>query len=173
MASGIDSKVILDGVGAENLLGRGDMLLLDSSTQTPLRIQGAYVSPEEIQAVADFLRAQGAPDYPVQIIEDHSASLRPQDGLGTSPEELLQALRLITERKRVSQDLLKANFGSSARATNILSVLEMKGFITKPEGSNRWEIHYDLIEEQIKALENPDLSKYAEENDAEYETVYK
>ncbi|MBO7238528.1 MAG: DNA translocase FtsK, partial [Elusimicrobiaceae bacterium] len=173
VASGIDSKVILDAVGAEDLLGRGDMLLLDSSTQTPLRIQGAYVSPEEIQAVADFLRAQGAPDYPVQIMEDHSATMRPQDGLGTSPEELLQALRLITERKRVSQDLLKANFGSSARATNILSVLEMKGFITKPEGSNRWEIHYDLIEEQIKFLENPELNKYAEEEEPEYETVYK
>lgn len=172
VASGIDSKVILDSVGAEDLLGRGDMLLLDSSSQTPLRIQGAYVSPEEIQAVADFLRAQGAPDYPVQIMEDHSATLRPQDGLGTSPEELLQALRLIMERKRVSQDLLKANFGSSARATNILSVLEMKGFITKPEGSNRWEIHYDLIQEQINALENRELDKYAEE-DTEYETVYK
>lgn len=172
VASGIDSKVILDSVGAEDLLGRGDMLLLDSSSQTPLRIQGAYVSPEEIQAVADFLRSQGAPDYPVQILEDHNASMRPQDGLGTSPEELLQALRLITERRRVSQDLLKANFGSSARATNILSVLEMKGFITKPEGSNRWEIHYDLIAEQIKALENRELDKYAEE-ETEYETVYK
>ena len=172
VASGIDSKVILDSVGAENLLGRGDMLLLDSSSQTPLRIQGAYVSPEEIQAVADFLRAQGAPDYPVQIMEDHSAAMRPQDGLGTSPEELLQALRLIMERRRVSQDLLKANFGSSARATNILSVLEMKGFITKPEGSNRWEIHYEMIQEQINALENRELDKYAEE-DTEYETVYK
>ena len=95
---------------------------------------------------------------------------RPQDGLGTSPEELLQALKLVTERRRVSQDLLKAHFGSSARATNILSVLEMKGFITKPEGSNRWEIHYDLIEEQITALENRDTDKYQE---PEYETVYK
>lgn len=171
VASSIDSRVVLDAVGAEDLLGRGDMLLLDSSSQTPLRIQGAYVSPDEIQAVADFLRSQGGPDYPVQIMEDHSA-MRPQDGLGTSPEELLQALRLITERRRVSQDLLKANFGSSARATNILSVLEMKGFITKPEGSNRWEIHFDLIEEQIKALENPGLEKYAEE-ETEYETVYK
>jgi S-DNA-T family DNA segregation ATPase FtsK/SpoIIIE len=44
------------------------------------------------------------------------------------------------ERRRISQDLLKANFGSSARATNILSVLEMKEFISKPEGTNRWEL---------------------------------
>ncbi len=170
VASGIDSKVILDSVGAENLLGRGDMLLLDSSTQTPLRIQGAYVSPEEIQAVADFLRAQGAPDYPVQIMEDHSA-MRPQDGLGTKPEELLQALNLIKERRRVSQDLLKANFGSSARATNILSVLEMKGFITKPEGSNRWEIHYDIIDAAIEEMSSLPYEKDYKE--PEYETVYK
>lgn len=172
VASGIDSKVILDSVGAENLLGRGDMLLLDSSTQTPLRIQGAYVAPDEIKAVADFLRAQGGPDYPVQVVSEQPAgSMRPQDGLGTTPEEQLQALRLIKERRRVSQDLLKAHFGSSARATNMLSVLEMRGYITKPEGSNRWEIHYDLIDQGIEELENPPYEKDYEEKT--YESVYK
>lgn len=172
VASGIDSKVILDGVGAENLLGRGDMLLLDSSTQTPLRIQGAYVAPDEIKAVADFLRAQGGPDYPVQVVSEQPAGgARPQDGLGTTPEEQLQALRLIKERRRVSQDLLKAHFGSSARATNMLSVLEMRGYITKPEGSNRWEIHYDLIDQGIEELENPPYDKEYEEKT--YESVYK
>lgn len=169
VASKTDSRVILDGAGAELLLGRGDMLYQGTSDQKPHRIQGAYVSENEITAVADFLRAQGAPDYPVQILADHSLQ-RPQDGLGTSPEELLAALTLITQRRRVSQDLLKAHFGSSARATNILSVLEMKGFITKPEGSNRWEIHYDMIEEQIRALQNRETDKYQE---PEYETVYK
>lgn len=171
VASGIDSKVILDSVGAENLLGRGDMLLLDSSTQTPLRIQGAYVSPDEIKAVADFLRAQGGPDYPVQVVQEQQPGMRPQDGLGTNPEEILQALNLIKERRRVSQDLLKAHFGSSARATNILSVLEMRGFITKPEGSNRWEIHYDLIDAAIDEMSGPAYQKDYKE--PEYETVYK
>ncbi len=172
VASGIDSKVILDGVGAEDLLGRGDMLLLDSSTQTPLRIQGAYVAPDEIKAVADFLRAQGGPDYPVQVAsEQPMPNGRPQDGLGTKPEEQLQALRLIKERRRVSQDLLKAHFGSSARATNMLSVLEMRGYITKPEGSNRWEIHYDLIDQGIEELESLPYEKNYQENT--YETVYK
>ena len=171
VASGIDSKVILDSVGAENLLGRGDMLLLDSSTHTPLRIQGAYVSPEEITAVANFLRAQGGPDYPVQIVQEQQPGMRPQDGLGTKPEEILQALELIKERRRVSQDLLKAHFGSSARATNMLSVLEMRGFITKPEGSNRWEIHYDLIDSGIEEMNSLPYQKDYKE--PEYETVYK
>lgn len=171
VASGIDSKVILDSVGAEDLLGRGDMLLLDSSTQTPLRIQGAYVSPEEITAVADFLRAQGGPDYPVQIVQEQGNQMRPQDGLGTKPEEILQALELIKERRRVSQDLLKAHFGSSARATNILSVLEMRGFITKPEGSNRWEIHFDLIDSGIEEMKSLPYEKNYKE--PEYDTIYK
>ena len=62
-------------------------------------------------------------------------------------QDLAAALRLVQERKRISQDLLKAHFGSSARATNILSLLETQGFINKPEGTNRWQIHFDRIEE--------------------------
>ena len=171
VASSIDSKVILDATGAEDLLGKGDMLYQSTSDKTPLRIQGAYVSEKEIKAVADFLRAQGGPDYPVQIVAEQPAHQRPQDGLGTSPEELLQALNLIKERRRVSQDLLKAHFGSSARATNMLSMLEMKGFISKPEGSNRWEIHYEMIDQEIEELNSLPYDKnYQEET---YETVYK
>ena len=122
--------------------------------------------------MADFLRAQGGPDYPVQVVAEQPANGgRPQDGLGTKPEEQLQALRLIKERRRVSQDLLKAHFGSSARATNMLSVLEMRGYISKPEGSNRWEIHYDLIDQGIEELENPPYEKGYEA--PEYESIYK
>ncbi|WP_424246147.1 S-DNA-T family DNA segregation ATPase FtsK/SpoIIIE [Elusimicrobium posterum] len=166
VASKTDSRVILDALGADALLGKGDMLFQGTSDQKPNRIQGAYVSETEIAFVADFLRAQGGPDYPVQIVSEQAAGGRPEDGLGTSPEEMEQALSLITERRRVSQDLLKAHFGSSARATNILSILEMKGFITKPEGSNRWEIHFDLIESQLNELRNKTTSDG-------YETVYK
>lgn len=167
VTSKIDSRVVIDANGADTLLGKGDMLYLGISDPKPKRIQGAYISEEEITKVADFLRAQGEPDYPVQVPPEQSQDgMRPLEGIGTSREEMLQALNLILQRRRVSQDILKANFGSSARASNILSVLEMKGFISKPEGSNRWEIHYDLIEQQIQALQNSP----AEE---EYESVYK
>ncbi|MBT4439530.1 MAG: hypothetical protein HOD04_01175, partial [Elusimicrobiaceae bacterium] len=64
----------------------------------------------------------------------------------------IQALTLVSQRKRVSQDLLKAHFGSSARATNILSILEMKGFISKPEGSNRWTINFEQVEYELEEL---------------------
>ena len=170
VASKTDSRVILDALGAEALLGKGDMLYQGTSDQKPNRIQGAYVAESEIAAVADALRAQGGPDYPQQIFAEATATVggRPEDGLGASAEELAQALTLILERRRVSQDLLKANFGSSARATNILSVLEMKGYITKPEGSNRWEIHFDQIEQGLSELK----SKPGTSED-KYETIYK
>ena len=168
VTSKIDSRVVLDANGADALLGKGDMLYLGISDPKPNRIQGCYISEEEITKVADFLRAQGGPDYPVQVQPEQNApDGRPGEGLGTSPEELLSALNLIKTRRRVSQDLLKANFGSSARATNILSVLEMKGFITKPEGSNRWEIHFDAIDAQIEELQKMQSGK------TQYDTVYK
>ena len=151
VASKIDSRVVLDSNGADALLGKGDMLYLGISDPKPKRIQGSYISEEEISKLTDFWRAQGGPDYPIQIMPEQNPN-QGTEGLGSSAEEIISALNLILERRRVSQDLLKANFGSSARATNILSVLEMKGFITKPEGSNRWEIHYDLIESQLEEL---------------------
>ena len=151
VASKIDSRVVLDSNGADALLGKGDMLYLGISDPKPKRIQGSYISEEEISKLTDFWRAQGGPDYPIQIKPEQNPN-QGTEGLGSSAEEIISALTLILERRRVSQDLLKAHFGSSARATNILSVLEMKGFITKPEGSNRWEIHFDLIESALNEL---------------------
>ncbi len=169
VTSKIDSRVVLDANGADALLGKGDMLYLGISDAKPKRIQGAYVSEEEITKVADFLRAQGGPDYPIQIALEQAQQADNGEGLGTSPEEMIKALTLVKERRRVSQDLLKAQFGSSARATNILSVLEMKGFITKPEGSNRWEIHFELIDQQLDAL----LKMQQNGGEPSYDTVYK
>ncbi len=146
VTSKTDSRVILDCPGAEALIGKGDLLYLAIDAQKPSRVQGAYVSEDEIRRVADFVKAQARPNY-VPLSEDEEVQ---GSGKGSSSEETLAALRLVLERRRVSQDLLKAHFGSSARATNILSILEVKGFIRKPEGSNRWEINFDMMEAHIK-----------------------
>ena len=148
----IDSRVILDVTGAESLLGRGDMLYLASGQPDPVRLQGPFVSESEITRVADFWRAQGKPSYQVIIHHDLAEG---EDGKGGAKDKDLQAaLKLVLERRRVSQDLLKAHFGSSARATDLLSTLEVKGFINKPEGTNRWEIFFDKIEDYLKAVGN-------------------
>ncbi|MCM2267937.1 MAG: DNA translocase FtsK [Elusimicrobiales bacterium] len=147
VTSKTDSRVILDCPGAEALIGKGDLLYLAIDAQKPSRIQGAYVSEDEIRKVADFVKAQAKPNYQPLSEDEETAGT----GKGSSSEEMVAALKLVLERRRVSQDLLKAHFGSSARATNILSILEMNGFIHKPEGSNRWEIFFDKIEAHVNA----------------------
>jgi S-DNA-T family DNA segregation ATPase FtsK/SpoIIIE len=148
VSSKIDSRVIIDMPGAESLIGKGDMLYLGIENQKPERIQGCYVSEEEIEKIVEFIKAQGGPNYPAMVESESQAS-----GKGGSSEELIVALKLVMERKRVSQDLLKAHFGSSARATNILSLLEVRGFIHKPEGTNRWEIFFDKIEDYLNSVQ--------------------
>ncbi len=91
---------------------------------------------------------------------------------GLSSEEKIQALQLISERRRISFDLLKAHFGSSAKATNAISCLEMNGFINKPEGSERWEILYDKIEKYLSD-KGISLDEYQENEDSvQFDTVY-
>ena len=150
--SKIDSKVILDCSGAEALQGRGDLLYLSSGAQKPERCQGAFISEDEIRKVVTYLKTQGKPDYPMlETMASKDGAAADLSKFGVEPLEFSQALKLIIERRRVSQDLLKSQFGSSARATNILSALEVKGFIHKPEGSNRWEIHFDDIESYMRS----------------------
>jgi S-DNA-T family DNA segregation ATPase FtsK/SpoIIIE len=148
VASKVDSKVILDSIGAEALLGKGDMLFLVPGSDLQ-RIQGCFVSTRELGAVVDDLRSKGAPDYPTP---EAAGPIGEADlaQFNVDALELTQALKLVLERRRVSQDLLKSQFGSSARATNLLSLLEIKGFIFKPEGSNRWEIQFDKIEDYLR-----------------------
>ncbi len=150
VSSKIDSRVIIDMPGAESLIGRGDMLYLGIDLQKPERIQGCYVSEEEIERIAEFVKDQGGPNYPV---ENAAEEAQFDTGKGGSSEELTAALKLVQERKKVSQDLLKAHFGSSARATNILSILEVRGFIFKPEGTNRWQIMFDKIDDYLSKAE--------------------
>lgn len=148
--SNIDSRVILDTIGAEDLIGKGDMLFLTPAEARPVRLQGAFVSTKEASNVVKFISEQEFPRiYEPIIVETSASSVATMEDKAN--KDLIPALKLILERRRVSQDLLKANFGSSARATNILSVLEMKEFISKPEGTNRWEINFAKIEEYILA----------------------
>lgn len=149
--SKIDSKVILDGSGAESLQGRGDLLYLSSGAQKPERCQGAFVSEDETRSVVEYLKTQGKADYPMlETMAAKGGAAADLSQFGVEPLEFSQALKLVLERRRVSQDLLKSQFGSSARATNILSALEVKEFIHKPEGTNRWEIRFDTIEDYMR-----------------------
>jgi S-DNA-T family DNA segregation ATPase FtsK/SpoIIIE len=151
--SKIDSRVILDMLGAECLMGKGDMLFLPPGEARPARLQGAYVSLKEAEKVISFINGQNFP----RLYEPVFAEVERNVGFNASKEkrtrDLIPALKLINERKRISHDVLKANFGGSARATNILSILETKGFITKPEGTNKWQIDYYKIKQYLEEIE--------------------
>jgi S-DNA-T family DNA segregation ATPase FtsK/SpoIIIE len=149
--SKIDSRVILDMIGAERLMGKGDMLFLPPGESRPIRLQGAYVSLNETEKIVSFVKEQNFPRMYEQPTVIEAADKSSFDTSGAKWEkDLIPALKLINSRKRVSQDLLKANFGSSARATNLLSILEIEGFIAKPDGTNKWQINYSKIVEYLE-----------------------
>jgi S-DNA-T family DNA segregation ATPase FtsK/SpoIIIE len=148
--SKIDSRVILDTLGAECLMGKGDMLFLPPGEARPTRLQGAYVSLKETEKVISFINGQKFPRLYEPVVSDVERSVGFNADEEKRTRDLIPALKLINERKRISQDLLKANFGSSARATNILSILETEGFITKPKGTNKWQIDYDKIRQYLE-----------------------
>jgi S-DNA-T family DNA segregation ATPase FtsK/SpoIIIE len=150
--SKIDSRVILDMVGAESLMGKGDMLFLPPGEARPVRLQGAFVSLKETEKIISFINEQKFPRIykPLRIEEKCGFNLSKEK----VTNDLISALKLINERRRISQDLLKANFGGSAKATNILSILETKGFISKPEGTNKWRIDFDKITQYLNNMES-------------------
>ena len=151
--SAVDSKVILDSIGAESLIGKGDMLFLPPSEPRPVRLQGAFVSSKEIEQVVNFIAEQDFPKFYEPLVHEVSQAAA-ATAADKAEKDLIPALKLILERRRISQDLLKAQFGGSARASNILSVLEVRGFIHKPEGTNRWEINYNLVEDYLRINDN-------------------
>jgi S-DNA-T family DNA segregation ATPase FtsK/SpoIIIE len=147
--SKVDSRVILDMLGAESLMGKGDMLFLPPGEARPVRLQGAFVSLKEAEKIISFISNQNFP----RLYEAVSVEVEGKRNFDADKEskDLISALKLISERRRISQDLLKANFGGSARATNILSILEIDGFISKPEGTNKWQINFDKISKYLEA----------------------
>jgi S-DNA-T family DNA segregation ATPase FtsK/SpoIIIE len=148
--SKVDSRVVLDMLGAELLMGKGDMLFLQPSEARPVRLQGAFVSLKEAEKIISFINNQSFP----RLYEVISVGVERKENFDADKEknkDLIPALKFISERRRVSQDLLKANFGGSARATNILSILEIEGFVSKPEGTNKWQINFDKISKYLEA----------------------
>lgn len=150
--SKVDSRVILDAIGADGLLGRGDMLFMPPGESRLARLQGAFVSVKEAEKIVAFIAQQKFPRWYEQQLPSAAASDEFDPADDKEIRELLESLTLIKERRRVSQDLLKAHFGSSARATNLLSILETKGFINKPEGTNRWSIYFEKIDDYLAAM---------------------
>ena len=155
VASQVDSRTILDGKGAETLIGRGDMLFTPPGTSRLVRAQGAFVADDEVQAIVDFLKRNGPPQYAAAVQQqiDRAAREDDEDGeeggedgdLGDDQELFRQALDVLRSTKRASTSMIQRRLRIGYnRAARIMDVMEDKGIIGPENGSSPREILVDL-----------------------------
>lgn len=147
VASQVDSRTILDMAGAEKLLGGGDMLFITPELSRPKRIQGAYVSEEEIKAVANFISRHNEPSEEAEIKENQTL-IDEKLFVETEEEDELypEALRVVKEAKKASASLLQRRLKIGyARAARLLDIMEANNIIGPGEGAKPREVYLDKI----------------------------
>ncbi|HEX6972665.1 MAG TPA: DNA translocase FtsK, partial [Limnochordia bacterium] len=127
VSSSVDSRTILDMAGAERLLGKGDMLFHPYGAGKPVRAQGAWISDKEVQALVDFWKAQGQPEFEEAVLQieqgDHAA-------LDVDDELFDDAVRLVVERGQASVSMLQRRFRIGyARAGRLIEMMEERGIV--------------------------------------------
>ena len=147
VSSRVDSRTILDQMGAEQLLGHGDMLYLPPGTSVPTRVHGAFVDDHEVHKVVDFLKQAGEPDYLEQILEggdtdENGFTSGAAGGEGGESDALYdQAVRIVTETRRASisgvQRRLKIGYNRAAR---LIEEMERAGIVGPMESNGSREV---------------------------------
>ncbi len=147
VATRVDSRTILDVMGSEHLLGKGDMLLLPPGSARLVRVHGAYVSESEINSVVDFWKKQGTPEYdqtflmPPPSEDDEDAEGEGEEFDGTEDPMYQDAVRVVLEMGKAStstlQRRLRLGYGRAAR---ILDMMQREGIIGPPDGSKPREV---------------------------------
>jgi len=137
VSSGIDSRTILDMVGAEKLLGKGDMLFYPSGQSKPSRLQGAFVTDQEVEAIVDFLKKSSRPYYTQETIDQITAAAKVGGGEAEDSDEFFaDAVDLILEKEKASVSMLQRQFRIGYnRAARLMDDLERHGIVGPEEGS--------------------------------------
>jgi S-DNA-T family DNA segregation ATPase FtsK/SpoIIIE len=139
VSSKIDSRTILDQMGAEALLGQGDMLYLAPGTGLPVRVHGAFVSDEEVHRVVDYLKSQGEPNYIEGILEggvldnEGADGAGPAAGGGNGEADPMydQAVAIVLQNKRASISLVQRHLRIGYnRAARLLEQMEQSGLVS-------------------------------------------
>ena len=142
VTSRVDSRTILDSIGAERLLGAGDMLFMPPGSAKLRRLHGPFVSETEIRKVCDFLRAQGSPDYQMEILETHATGEDVGPHGDEQPDELYDAaLQIVLETGQASismiQRRLRIGYNRSAR---MVEHMEREGIVMPADGARPREV---------------------------------
>ncbi len=142
VASKVDSRTILDGNGAEQLLGKGDMLFLPPASSRFIRVHAPYISEQESARLASFLRKQGKPVYDETITAEEKSML---DGIEMEKDDLYdEAARIVVSSGQASISYLqrKLRIGFS-RAARLVDMMEMEGIVSPPDGGKAREVLVD------------------------------
>ncbi|MDQ5872764.1 MAG: DNA translocase FtsK 4TM domain-containing protein, partial [Acidobacteriota bacterium] len=141
VSSKVDSRVILDGNGAERLLGRGDMLYLAPGTSRLRRVHGAYVSIQETAGLVKFLKRQAKPNYDEEITKDR-VEINRRDDSGDETDPLYdEAARLVVREKMASISFLQRRMGVGfSRAGKLIDLMARDGLLGPPRGSKPREV---------------------------------
>ena len=146
VSSKVDSRTILDQMGAENLLGHGDMLYLPPGTSLPERVHGAFVGDHEVHSVVSDLKKQGRPNYLEGVLEETSAPVlpgeQPRDSSGDEQDALYdEAVAVVTESRKASisyvQRRLKIGYNRAAR---MIEEMEQSGVVSEVQSNGSREV---------------------------------
>ena len=142
VSSQVDSRVILDGAGAEKLLGKGDMLFLSAQSPKPRRIQGTYVSDREIEEVVQFWGSQKGPPLPEISLEEPEEGADEVEGMDEAGDDLLQrAQELAGKHQHISTSLLQRRLQIGyPRAMHLMELLEQRGLVAGGEPGRSREV---------------------------------
>ena len=153
VSSAVDSRTILDQQGAEKLLGSGDMLYIPIGEQSPIRVQGVYVSDDEVNRVTEFVSKQGRPKFDdafirLQMIEDSTAAV----GMDSNDPLYDEAKQFVISSQKASTSLLQRKFSIGyQRAARLIDMMEEKGIVGPSRGSKPREVYMKdpMNEDQI------------------------
>ncbi len=152
--SALDSRVILDENGAENLLGKGDLLYLPPGSAKLVRAQGAYVSEEEVTRVVNFISKQCRPAYENEIHAKLKRTGAEEEEVSDEDKELiLKCLEVVRQEKRASTSLLQRRLRIGySRASWVTDWMEQKGIVGPKDGAKDREVLMDLDQTDIESL---------------------
>jgi S-DNA-T family DNA segregation ATPase FtsK/SpoIIIE len=148
VTSRVDSRTILDSMGAEKLLGNGDLLFLPPGTARLTRVHGAFVSDQEVRKVMKFIKAQGRPNYRPEVLEAKKETDATAAGDGEYDEMYDQAVAIVTETRQASISMVQRRLRVGYnRAARMIEQMERDGVVGPADGAKPREVYAQKIEE--------------------------
>jgi len=144
VSSGTDSRTIIDANGAEKLLGRGDMLYMPMGENKPIRVQGAFLTDEEVERIVDFVKNQQEVEYDEAMMPSENTT----SGGGSEPEDELfyEVIELLKEQETISTSYLQRRFRIGFnRAARMIDDLEARGYVGPADGSKGRKVNVHVF----------------------------